>query len=282
MARQQQPAPQEGTYEIDTGTAALQRDDAAGDSWLLLVNDAISSHVAIGQPRLLHFDYMRWIAAAVEHAVADHLDPQRLRITHLGGAACTLARYFAAVYPRSRNTVVEIDAALATHVRRWFDIPRAPQVKIRVGEARAVTDTFVENSRDVIIRDVFSGSTTPRSLSTVEFYQRCSQALSPEGLLVLNCATRADLAEARAEIAGLREAFAHVEAIADPAMLKGKRYGNVILTASHAATPDRPGLHRRLLGGAAPAQSRDSAWTARLASGTRPRHDYPRGQVAGR
>lgn len=279
MARQQRPAPQAGTYEIDTGTATLQRDDAAAHSWTLLVNGAISSHIVLGEPRALHFDYMRWIAAAVDHAVAHRLDAQRLRVTHLGGAACTLARYMAAAYPRSRNTVVEIDAALAAYARRWFDIPRAPSVKIRVGEARAVTDTFVDSSRDVIIRDVFSGTATPRPLTTVEFYRRCARALSPEGLLVLNCGTRADLAEARAEIAGLREAFPHVEAIADPAMLKGKRYGNVVLTASRAATPDRPGLHRRLLGGAAPAQSREGAWTARLSSGVRPRRDHPRGET---
>ncbi|WPF67032.1 MULTISPECIES: fused MFS/spermidine synthase [unclassified Corynebacterium] len=277
MARQHHPAPQAGTYEISTGTATLERDQGAQDSWTLLVNGAISSHIALGNPRLLSFDYMRWAAAAIEHAVEHRLDPQRLRITHLGGGACTLARYFAAVYPRSRNTVVEIDSALATYVRQWFDIPRSPTVKIRVGEARAVTDSFVQDSRDILIRDVFSGTTTPRPLSTVEFYQRCSQALSPQGLLVLNCGTRADLAEARAEIAGLKEVFAHVEAIADPPMLKGKRYGNIILTASHAETPDRAGLHRHLLGGAAPAQSRDRSWTTALASGIRPRRDHPHG-----
>lgn len=277
MARQHPPAPQAGTYEISTGTATLRPEQGAEGSWTLLVNGAISSHVALGRPRLLSFDYMRWAAAAIEHAVEHRLDPQRLRITHLGGGACTLARYLADVYPRSRNTVVEIDAALAAYARQWFDIPRAPTVKIRVGEARAVTDTFVQDSRDIMIRDVFSGTTTPRPLSTVEFYQRCSHALAPQGLLVLNCATRADLAEARAEIAGLKEVFAHVEAIADPPMLKGKRYGNIILTASQVETPDRAGLHRRLLGGTAPAQSRDHAWAAALASGTRPRRDHPRG-----
>lgn len=277
MARQHHPAPRAGTYQITTGTATLERDPGTDQSWTLLVNGAISSHIVIGEPSLLTFDYMRWAAAAIEHAVEHRMNAQRLRITHLGGGACTLARYFAARYPRSRNTVVEIDAALAAYARQWFDIPRAPAVKIRVGEARAVTDTFVADSRDIVIRDVFSGTTTPRPLSTVEFYRRCSHALSPQGLLVLNCGTRADLAEARAEIAGLREVFEHVEAIADPPMLKGKRYGNVILTASHVETPDRSGLHRRLLGGAAPAQSRDRSWTAALASGTAPRHDHPHG-----
>lgn len=41
-----------------------------------------------------------------------------------------MARYFADLYPTSRNTVVELDAKLAEYVRAWFDIPKAPRVKI--------------------------------------------------------------------------------------------------------------------------------------------------------
>ena len=43
----------------------------------------------------------------------EHLDAAKLRITHLGGGACSMARYFADLYPTSRNTVVELDAKLA-------------------------------------------------------------------------------------------------------------------------------------------------------------------------
>ena len=59
------------------------------------------------------------------------LDPATLRLTHLGGGACSLARYFADVYPTSRNTVVELDRALADLVRSSFDLPRSPRVKDR-------------------------------------------------------------------------------------------------------------------------------------------------------
>ena len=116
----------------------------------------------MGEPRQLDFEYMRWIAAVVSLHVEEHLDAAKLRITHLGGGACSMARYFADLYPTSRNTVVELDAKLAEYVRAWFDIPKAPRVKIRVGEAGAVTATFAPASRDVLIRDVFAGDTTPR------------------------------------------------------------------------------------------------------------------------
>ncbi|WP_030015667.1 MULTISPECIES: spermidine synthase [Micrococcales] len=268
----------EGVYEIDSGTAELEKDTFHPGAWLLRINDVQSSHVIVGEPRELAFEYMRWIAAGVEHFVGAHLDPERLRVTHLGGGACSMPRYFAATYPRSRHTVVELDGKLADYVREWFDIPRAPTVKIRVGEARAVTESFVDASRDVIIRDVFSGAVTPEPLTTVEFFRHAHRSLAPGGLYVANCGDTRELRGAKAEIAGMTEVFAHVACIADPPMLKGRRYGNVILLASDtpfpgALDPEAAQLTRDLLGGAVPAQYKDEAWTRAFAAGFAPRSD---------
>ena len=114
-----------GVYPISTGEAELVPDGYHADGWLLLINGVQSSHVIVGEPRQLDFEYMRWIAAVVSSHVAEHLDATKLRITHLGGGACSMARYFADLYPTSRNTVVELDAKLAEYVRAWFDIPKA-------------------------------------------------------------------------------------------------------------------------------------------------------------
>ena len=101
-----------GVYPISTGEAELVPDGYHADGWLLLVNGVQSSHVIVGQPRMLDFEYMRWIAAVLDSHIQTHLNPEKLRITHLGGGACSLARYCADVYPNSRNTVVELDAKL--------------------------------------------------------------------------------------------------------------------------------------------------------------------------
>ena len=45
--------------------------------------------------------------------------------------------------------------------------------------------------------------------------------------------------------------------IADPAMLKGRRYGNVVIAGSDVPLGGDPALTRELLGGAVPAQ----VWT---------------------
>lgn len=270
--------PAAGTYDISTGTAELVPDEYAPGSWVLHVNGVPSSHVDPARPERLDFEYMRWIAALVRAHVAEHLDPSALRVLHLGGGACSLARYLAHAYPAARQVVVELDGRLAELVREWFELPRAPLLRIRVGEARAVTESLTPATRDVVLRDVFAGAVTPVPLTTVEFARHVDRVLAPGGLYVLNCGDTRDLAGARAELAALSEVFAHVAAVADPAMLKGRRYGNIVLAASQAPLPVEgsaaaAALTRELLGGAVPAQYKDGGWARSFVAGAPPRRD---------
>ena len=223
----------ERTWATDTGTVELQQDTYVPGAWVLRVNGVPSSHIVPDRPDQLEFEYMRWFSTVLEDHVSSHLDPTALRVLHLGGGACSMARYLAWRYPQSRQVVVELDAALATLVREWLDLPRAPLLRIRAGEARAVTESLTEGSRDLVIRDVFAGSVTPEPLTTVEFARQVDRVLAPGGLYLLNVGDTRDLQGARAEAAALREVFEHVAAVADPAMLKGRRYGNVVVVASH-------------------------------------------------
>lgn len=259
-----------GVYPISTGEAELVPDGYHADGWLLLINGVQSSHVIVGQPRMLDFEYMRWIAAVLDSHIQTHLNPDKLRITHLGGGACSLARYCADVYPNSRNTVVELDAKLAEYVREWFDIPKSPRVKIRVGDAGTVTRSFAPASRDVVIRDVFAVDKTPAELTSVDFVREVDHSLAPGGLYILNCGDGPSLDGARAEVAALFEVFEQVCLVADAAMLKGRRRGNIIIAASHSPLPaagsaEAAAISRTLMGGGVPAQYRDSAQTRQFA-----------------
>lgn len=242
--------PAEGRYDISSGTAELVRDLDGGDAWLLKINGVQSSHIVIGEPERLDFEYMRWIAALVESTWDREV---ALRALHLGGGACSMARYIAARYPQARQVVVEIDAKLAELVRRWFDIPKAPLVRIRVGEAREVTESLSPGSRDLIIRDVFAGSRTPEPLTTLQFTEAARRVLAPGGIYLVNCGDAPTLQLARAEAATIGRVFPHRVIIADPPMLKGRRYGNVIIAGSDVPLGQDPQLVRRLLGGAVPA-----------------------------
>lgn len=257
-------------YEIDTGVAEVLHEPDG--SMVLLVNGVPSSHIVSGDPQRLDFEYMRWMADFLDTHYPDEAKPKS-RLTHLGGGACTLARYFASAWKGSRNTVVEIDSELAVLARELFDIPRAPAVKIRVDDARDVTNTFKPATRDVIIRDVFSSATTPRNLTTVEFYAAVRSSISDRGFYLANCGSHADLKEAKEELAGMLEVFPHVAAIADPPMFKGRRYGNIVLIGANHPIEAGDVLTRELLKGAVPAQFKGLAWARRFA--TTPRHDEP-------
>ena len=243
-----------GNYEIDTGTASLERDHYGESSWLLRVNGVQSSHVDLNDPLRLDFEYMRWMAAAIRHWPAGPAPYQR--VLHLGGGACSMARWVAATYPTARQLVVELDGKLATLVREWFDLPKAPLLRIRVGDAAKVTPSLTEKTRDVIIRDVFAGNKTPQSVSSKDFATQIKRVLDDGGLYLANCGDNSKLEEVRREAAILSEVFEHVAMISDPAMFKGRRSGNVVFVASDAPFPALAGLERDLRMDALPAQFR--------------------------
>ncbi|GAB3269317.1 spermidine synthase [Sinomonas notoginsengisoli] len=272
MARGTGKGPTEGLYPISTGSAELIQDGSSSDGWLLKINGVQSSHIVLGEPLRLDFEYMRWIVALVE----DRFDPERtgrLRVLHQGGGGCSMPRYLAARFPDARQVVVELDAKLADYVREWFDLPKAPLLRIRVGEAREVTESLTPATRDVVIRDVFAGSRTPEPLTTVEFIQASARLLDGSGLFVANIGSAPDHVSARIEAAAIAEAFPHVAIVADHAMLKGRRYGNIVVAASMTPIVASPALRRRLLGGGLPAQVWDDSQTRTWIGATEPLRD---------
>ncbi|MFT3715538.1 MAG: fused MFS/spermidine synthase [Gordonia sp. (in: high G+C Gram-positive bacteria)] len=236
------PHPEAGSFDISTGTAELTPDGVGG--WLLTVNGAQSSHIDPFDPGNLEFEYMRQAAHVIADAHPDAAAP--LRVLHLGAAACALPRYLADRYPQSRHVAVEIDAELARLAREWFDLPRAPRLRIRVGDARDVVTSLTEHTRDVVIRDAFAESVTPMHLKTVEFTEAVRRVLAPGGLYIANVGDRRRLMSARMEIAAISDVFTHTELIADPAMFKGRRSGNIIVVAGDDPIPDSADLARRL------------------------------------
>lgn len=266
--------PVEGVYYIDTGDCELIADQDNSTGWLLKINGVMSSHIDLADPLFLDFEYMRWMAALIESRWPPSA-AHKLRGLHLGGGACSMARYFSAAYPDARQVVVELDGKLAEYVRGWFDLPKAPLLRIRVGEARAVTETLTAQTRDFIIRDVFAGALTPRPLTTAEFTAHAKRVLAPGGLYVANSGDAPDLKNAREDAATIAAAFKHTVIIADPAMLKGRRYGNMVMAGSDVPLRDDPQLRRRLLGGAVPAHLWDDAQVRAFAGGAPVRHDSP-------
>lgn len=222
----------EGPVPIATGTVELRRDPAQPREVTVLVNGVPSSHLDLDDPAWLEFEYMQQMAAMVEELPSGPLD-----VVHLGAAACALPRALEARRPGSRQLAVDLDGQLLTLVRRWFDLPRSPRLRLREGEARAVLAALPAGSADVVVRDVFAGDATPRHLTTVEFLTEVRRVLRPGGLYLANCADRPPLHLARAEVATARTVLDDVVLVAEPGQLKGRRYGNLVVAATAGHGP---------------------------------------------
>lgn len=242
------PNPVAGRYRIDTGEAQLVK--VADGEWCLMVGGVQSSFIVLGEPARLDFEYMDWMATII----ASSFDAGRqLQVLHLGAAGCSMARYLEHVRPGSRQLAVELDAELARLVREWFDIPRSPLVKIRVGDAFTELKAARDDRYDLIIRDVFAGDRTPDELTGDDFYVHAARVLRPGGLLLANIADKPPLTAAKTELRRMAGRFSYVAAVAEPGQLRGRRYGNLIAVAGHEEL-NTAGFARDLRSGVAPAR----------------------------
>lgn len=219
---------------VDGGVAELCPDDGRPGRWTLLLDGYPQSALDLADPRRLDFEYMRRIASVVD-AMAPAGAP--LSVLHLGGGALTMPRYVAATRPGSAQRVVELDAALIAFVRRELPLPRGADIRVRAMDARAAVESLAPGRFDLVIADVYRGARVPAHLSSVEFATAAARLLRPGGLYVANLADGAGLAFARGQAATLRQVYGEVVLLAEPAVLRGRRFGNVVLVA--AAEPGR-------------------------------------------
>jgi spermidine synthase len=239
------------TGSVAGGEATLVPDPDLPEGWLLLVDGTQQSHVDLADPSHLVFEYMRRIGHVI-----DLLPPGPLRVVHLGGGAMALARYASATRPRTRNLVVENDAALVDLVRAHLPWPRDHQIRVRIGEARATLESLPDESADLIVLDVFASARTPGNLTTVEAFGHVRRVLTAAGTLVANIADENPLTYARRYVSGVSATFDRVVVAAEPAVLRGRRFGNLIVVAqSPWAEPlDIAALTRRSAGDPWPAR----------------------------
>lgn len=258
----------EGPIPISTGFAELRRDRHTPGQVTLLVNGVPSSLNDVDDPRWLEFEYMQYMAA-----VLTRITDGPLTAVHLGAGACTFPRWLDAVRPGSVQLAVDVDAELVRLAREWFDLPRSPALRLRVGEAREALESMAAQSADVVIRDVFATDRTPSHLCTVEFAEVVARVLRPDGVYLANCADRPPLRLARAEAATFRAVFADVAVIAEPAQVKGRRHGNVVLVGANRPVLDDPSLARELRSLAVPARLLHGRELDAFVSGAQPLFD---------
>ncbi|MCC5033334.1 fused MFS/spermidine synthase [Streptomyces sp. WAC 00631] len=219
---------------VDGGLAELVPDRERPRAWTLTVDGAPQSHVDLDDPQYLDFAYQRRLGHIIDLAAP----PGRpLRVLHLGGGAFTLARYTAATRPRSTQQVVELDAGLIAFVRRELPLDSGWRIRVRTGDAREGLAKIPDGWADLVIADVFGGARTPAHLTSTEFTAGARRALRPGGWYAVNVTDGPPLAHLRARIATVRAVFPELCLAADPAVLRGRRFGNAVLLAADGPLP---------------------------------------------
>jgi spermidine synthase len=146
----------------------------SGERWLQL-NEGVA----------VHSDYKPW-----SWLTGGYWD-QFLALVHrpttvaiLGDAAGTTAREFGHFYPNTRVDAVELDGALTTIGKRYFDL-RGPNLHLYTADARPWLAAS-RNRYDAIFLDAYRQPYIPFYLLTKEFFQNVRAHLVPSGVIAVN------------------------------------------------------------------------------------------------
>ena len=225
-------------------------------SFTLVVDGTPQSHVNLDNPAELFFEYIQRIGHVIDQLGTPG---EPLTAIHLGAGAFTLPRYIEATRPGSRQQVVEIESDLVDLVRAHLPLPRTASIRVRHGDAREALAKFPSGIRgevDLLVVDVFSGARTPPHVTSLEFYTEAVALLKLDGVIVANVADGPGLAFARGQAATLLSATSptgDVAALAETQILKGRRFGNVVLVGSRSKLP-LDWMPRLLAGGPHPSK----------------------------
>lgn len=206
-------------------------------SFTLTVDGTPQSHVNLDDPTQLFFEYIQRMGHVIDQL---GMPGEPITAVHLGAGALTLPRYIEATRPGSRQQVIELETDLVDLVRAVLPWSKQASIRVRHGDAREVVGKLpagLKATVDLLVIDVFSGARTPAHVTSVEFYRSAISLLSPQGIVLVNVADGPGLVFARAQAATLSAAIDHVAILAETQILKGRRFGNLVLVGSASPLP---------------------------------------------
>jgi len=242
----------------------LIADDEHPGGTMLVMDSVRQSYVDLSDPTYLDFEYVQYFAS-----VLATVPPGPISVTHIGGGGLTLPRYIAATRPGSSQIVLEPDAELTQLVRSRLPLPRHHRIRIRPVDGLRGIAQLADMTADLAVLDAYADGRVPAELTTVEFFAETSRVLRSTGMLLANLVDEPGLRYAARVIAGLRQVFGSVVLVASNDVLKGRRFGNLVLAASPARL-DVPELRRQIARQPFPAGVRHGAQLDASFGGVRP------------
>ncbi|MHB9863226.1 spermidine synthase [Streptomyces sp. YIM S03343] len=252
--------------DTEFGVVKLMPDIDRERAWLLTVDGAPQSYVDLDAPEHLEFEYARRLG----HVLDGLAEPGRaLDVLHLGGGALTLPRYVAVTRPGSRQDVVDADRGLLELVAEHLPLPDGAGIALHPADARAWLEAAPDDCADVVVADVFGGSRVPAHLTTLSYAREAERVLRADGVYLANLADGAPFAFLRSQLATFGAVFGELALIAEPGVLRGRRFGNAVLVAAHRPL-DLGVLARRTAADAFPARVEHGDRLQEFIAGARP------------
>ena len=217
--------------------ATITPDRWVPGAFTLTVDGTPQSHVNLEDPSELFFEYVQRMGHVIDRL---GMPGEPITAVHLGAGALTLPRYVEATRPGSRQQVIELESDIVDFVREELPWSKKASIRVRHGDAREVLGTLppgLHGTVDLVVVDVFSGARTPPHVTSIEFYRLAVALLSPRGIILANVADGPGLAFARSQAATLSSVLPSVAVLAETQILKGKRFGNLVMVGSASELP---------------------------------------------
>lgn len=139
----------------------------------------IQSMMAVDDPFKLCFSYVQ----AMMGFKLFNSHPQNILVVGLGGGS--LSKHCYVKFPNARIKTIEISHDVIALRDKFFIPENCERFQIVQADARCYLPTL-KASKDVILLDAFTSKGLPEDLCSWEFYGNCYDALSSDGIVVIN------------------------------------------------------------------------------------------------
>lgn len=213
---------------------ALEADPANPSGYHLLLDDAHHSYVDLDDPTNLKYNYVQWIAKAIDAVGGPPKQP--LNVVFVGGGGFTLPKWLEATRPGSSALVLEVDQELVEFDEERLGLHPSDDLRVRTGDARISMLDVPDESADVVVGDAFGNYSVPWHLATTEWLDEVKRVLEPGGLYALNVIDLGQLELLKAETATILDRFRDVRIVTN-GVLERPFGGNAVVLASDRPIP---------------------------------------------
>lgn len=151
---------------------------------LYLDNDiAIQSQLDVAQKEKLQLQYTR----AMMSFLLFRSHPESFLLLGLGGGS--IIHFLSHWFPKLQMTTVDINETMVDIANQYFEIENLKNIDVHIADASTYLTQSQQKNLSVIMLDLHDGKHSPDFIYNNDFLQQCYNALSTEGVLVINLLT---------------------------------------------------------------------------------------------